>query len=247
MISNSFPACFRPRRGGRQLRETVTPSPRKRSRPTPTPSTAATNFLARCGRELGALGLLGITVEEKWGGEGVNYLASFLGRRRDFTPPRPPSGLSYVAHSNLCVNQIRRNGNNDQKKRYLPNLVSGEHVGALAMSEPNAGSDVVSMRTRAGAERRANIFSTEPKCGSPTARVADVIVVYAKTEPTAGARGITAFIVEKNFPGFSTGQKLDKLGMRGSDTGELVFTDCEVPVENVLGVVGNGVIVLFPA
>ena len=193
--------------------------------------------------ELGALGLLGITVEEKWGGAGLGYLAHCVATE-EISRASASIGLSYVAHSNLCVNQIRRNGNNDQKKRYLPKLVSGEHVGALAMSEPNAGSDVVSMRTRA--ERRGNKFILNgTKMWITNGPIADVIVVYAKTEPTGGSRGITAFIVEKNFPGFSTGQKLDKLGMRGSDTGELVFTDCEVPAENVLGVVGNGVNVLM--
>jgi isovaleryl-CoA dehydrogenase len=153
-------------------------------------------------------------------------------------------GLSYGAHSNLCVNQIRRNGTEAQKRRYLPKLISGEHVGALAMSEPNAGSDVVSMKTRA--DRKGDRYVLNgAKMWITNGPVADTFVVYAKTDRTAGARGITAFIVERAFAGFSTGQKLDKLGMRGSDTGEIVFTDCEVPADNVLGAVGNGVNVLM--
>jgi len=152
--------------------------------------------------------------------------------------------LSYGAHSNLCVNQLNRNGNAEQKQKYLPRLISGEHVGALAMSEPNAGSDVVSMRTRA--DRRGDRYILNgSKMWITNGPVAETFVVYAKTDPTAGSRGMTAFIVERGFPGFSTAQKLDKLGMRGSDTGELVFEDCEVPEENVLGAVGNGVNVLM--
>ncbi|HEY3032622.1 MAG TPA: acyl-CoA dehydrogenase family protein, partial [Bradyrhizobium sp.] len=153
-------------------------------------------------------------------------------------------GLSYGAHSNLCVNQIRRNGTEAQKRRYLPDLVSGEHVGALAMSEPGAGSDVVSMRTRAD-KRGDRYILNGTKMWITNGPLAETIVVYAKTDATAGSRGITAFIVESAFKGFSTAQKLDKLGMRGSDTGELVFQDCEVPEENVLGAVGNGVNVLM--
>jgi isovaleryl-CoA dehydrogenase len=153
-------------------------------------------------------------------------------------------GLSYGAHSNLCVNQIRRNGSADQKKRYLPKLISGAHVGALAMSEPDSGSDVVSMRTRADKKGTKYILNGS-KMWITNGPLADTIVVYAKTDATAGARGMTAFLVEKKFKGFSTAQKLDKLGMRGSDTGEIVFQDCEVPEENVLGAVGNGVNVLM--
>jgi isovaleryl-CoA dehydrogenase len=153
-------------------------------------------------------------------------------------------GLSYGAHSNLCVNQIHRNGSKEQKQRYLPKLVSGEHVGALAMSEPNSGSDVVSMRTRA--DRRGDRYVLNgTKMWITNGPVAETFVIYAKTDPTAGARGMTAFIVEKSFKGFTQAQKLDKLGMRGSDTSELVFEDCEVPDENVLGAVGNGVNVLM--
>jgi isovaleryl-CoA dehydrogenase len=153
-------------------------------------------------------------------------------------------GLSYGAHSNLCVNQIRRNGTEDQKRRYLPKLISGEHVGALAMSEPGAGSDVVSMRLRA--EKRGDRYILNgTKFWITNGPDADVLVIYAKTDPNAGPRGITAFLVEKGFPGFSCAQKLDKLGMRGSNTGELVFQDCEVPEENVLNKVGAGVNVLM--
>src|SRR6202023_4213854 len=153
-------------------------------------------------------------------------------------------GLSYGAHSNLCVNQIRRNGTPEQRSRYLPKLISGAHVGALAMSEPGAGSDVVSMRTRADRKGDRYILNGT-KLWITNGHVADTLVVYAKTDRTAGARGITAFLVEKTFPGFSTGQKLDKLGMRGSDTSEIVFQDCEVPEGNVLGVVGHGVNILM--
>ncbi len=193
--------------------------------------------------QLGALGLLGITVEEEWGGAGLGYLAHCVAME-EISRASAAVGLSYGAHSNLCVNQIRRNGSAEQKKRYLPKLISGEHVGALAMSEPNAGSDVVSMRTRA--ERLGDRYVLNgSKMWITNGPLAETMVVYAKTDTTAGSRGITAFIVEKSSKGFSTGQKLDKLGMRGSDTGEIVFTDCEVPAENVLGVVGNGVNVLM--
>ncbi|MGH6676274.1 MAG: isovaleryl-CoA dehydrogenase [Xanthobacteraceae bacterium] len=193
--------------------------------------------------QLGALGLLGITVEEEHGGAGLGYLAHCVAME-EISRASAAIGLSYGAHSNLCVNQIRRNGSAEQKKRYLPKLISGEHVGALAMSEPGAGSDVVSMRT--SAEKKGGRFILNgAKMWITNGPVADTLVVYAKTDRTAGARGITAFIIEKTFRGFSTGQKLDKLGMRGSDTSEIVFTDCEVPAENVLGVVGNGVNVLM--
>jgi isovaleryl-CoA dehydrogenase len=193
--------------------------------------------------ELGALGLLGITVEEEWGGSGLGYLAHCVAME-EISRASAAVGLSYGAHSNLCVNQIRRNGSAEQKKRYLPKLISGEHVGALAMSEPNAGSDVVSMRTRA--DRRGDRYVLNgSKMWITNGPLAETIVVYAKTDSTAGSRGITALIVEKGFKGFSTAPKLDKLGMRGSDTGELVFENCEVPVENVLGVEGNGVNVLM--
>jgi isovaleryl-CoA dehydrogenase len=193
--------------------------------------------------KLGELGLLGITVEEKWGGTGLGYLEHCVAME-EISRASGSVGLSYGAHSNLCVNQIRRNGTTDQKKRYLPKLMSGAHVGALAMSEPGSGSDVVSMRTRA--DRKGNKYVLNgSKMWITNGPLADTIVVYAKTDATAGARGITAFLVEKKFKGFSTAQKLDKLGMRGSDTGEIVFQDCEVPEENVLGAVGNGVNILM--
>jgi isovaleryl-CoA dehydrogenase len=193
--------------------------------------------------QLGELGLLGITVEEEWGGAGMGYLAHCVSME-EISRASGAVGLSYGAHSNLCVNQIRRNGTAEQKKRYLPKLISGEHVGALAMSEAGAGSDVVSMRTRA--DRKGDRFVLNgSKMWITNGPLAETLVIYAKTDPDAGPRGISAFIVERGFKGFSTGQKLDKLGMRGSDTGELVFADCEVPAENVLGSVGGGVNVLM--
>src|SRR5579872_6307920 len=193
--------------------------------------------------QLGELGLLGITVEEELGGSGLGYLAHCVAME-EISRSSAAVGLSYGAHSNLCVNQIRRNGNDEQRRRYLPKLISGEHVGALAMSEPGAGSDVVSMRTRADRKGDRYILNGS-KMWITNGPLADTIVVYAKTDRTAGARGITAFIVEKSFKGFAAGKKLDKLGMRGSDTSEIVFQDCEVPGDNVLGVVGNGVNVLM--
>ena len=193
--------------------------------------------------EMGALGLHGITVEEKYGGAGLGYLEHCVAME-EISRASAAVGLSYGAHSNLCVNQLHRNGSEEQKRKYLPKLVSGEHVGALAMSEPGAGSDVVSMRTRA--EKKGDRYVLNgSKMWITNGPVADTMVIYAKTDRTAGARGITAFIVEKTFKGFAPAQKLDKLGMRGSDTSELVFTDCEVPEENVLGAVGNGVNVLM--
>jgi isovaleryl-CoA dehydrogenase len=192
---------------------------------------------------MGALGLHGITVEEEDGGSGLGYLEHCIAME-EISRASASVGLSYGAHSNLCVNQLRRNGNADQKRRYLPALIDGSHVGALAMSEPGAGSDVVSMRTRA--ERRGDRYVLNgTKMWITNGPVAETLVVYAKTDPTAGPRGITAFIVEKGMKGFSTHQKLDKLGMRGSDTAELVFEDCEIPQENVLGEVGRGVNVLM--
>jgi isovaleryl-CoA dehydrogenase len=192
---------------------------------------------------MGALGLHGITVEEEFGGSGLGYLAHCVAME-EVSRGSAAVGLSYGAHSNLCVNQLRRNGTAEQKRRYLPKLISGEHVGALAMSEPGAGADVVSMRTRA--EKRGDRYILNgSKMWITNGPIAETLVIYAKTDPKAGARGITAFIVEKDFPGFSTAQKLDKLGMRGSDTGELVLQDCEVPEENVLGPVNEGVKVLM--
>jgi len=193
--------------------------------------------------EFGALGLLGITVEPDDGGAGMGYLEHCVAME-EISRASAAVGLSYGAHSNLCVNQIRRNGNAEQKRRFLPQLISGARVGALAMSEAGAGSDVVGMTTRA--ERKGDRYVLNgAKMWITNGPDAEVLVVYAKTDPAAGPRGITAFLVEKGLPGFATGAKLDKLGMRGSNTCELVFQDCEVPTENVLGRVGEGVGVLM--
>jgi isovaleryl-CoA dehydrogenase len=193
--------------------------------------------------KLGEMGLLGITVEEAYGGSGLGYLEHCIAME-ELSRGSASVGLSYGAHSNLCVNQIRRNGSDAQKRKYLPKLVSGEHVGALAMSEPGAGSDVVSMKLRAEKKGDRYVLNGN-KFWITNGPCADTLVVYAKTDPNAGPRGITAFLIEKGFKGFSTAQKLDKLGMRGSDTGELIFEDCEVPAENVLGELGRGVNVLM--
>ncbi|HKZ97615.1 MAG TPA: isovaleryl-CoA dehydrogenase [Hyphomicrobiaceae bacterium] len=193
--------------------------------------------------KMGALGLLGVTVEEQWGGAGFGYLEHCIAME-EISRASASVGLSYGAHSNLCVNQIRRNGSPEQKRRYLPKLISGEHVGGLAMSEPEAGSDVVSMRARA--EKKAGRYVLNgTKMWITNGPGGDLFVVYAKTDPAAGARGITAFLVEKGFKGLRAAQKLDKLGMRGSPTGELKFEDCEVPEENVLGRAGDGIGVLM--
>jgi isovaleryl-CoA dehydrogenase len=193
--------------------------------------------------KLGDMGLLGITVEEEYGGSGLGYLEHVIAME-EISRGSASVGLSYGAHSNLCVNQLRRNGSDAQKRKYLPKLISGEHVGALAMSEPGAGSDVVSMKLKA--ERKGDRYVLNgTKFWITNGPCADLLVVYAKTDPAAGPRGISAFLIEKGLKGFSTAQKLDKLGMRGSDTGELIFEDCEVPVENVLGEVGRGVNVLM--
>jgi isovaleryl-CoA dehydrogenase len=193
--------------------------------------------------KLGELGLHGITVEEEYGGAGLGYLEHCIAME-EISRASASVGLSYGAHSNLCVNQLRRNGSDAQKRHYLPKLISGEHVGALAMSEPGSGSDVVSMKTRADKKGDRYVLNGN-KMWITNGPVAETLVVYAKTDPAAGSRGITAFIIEKGMKGFSTAQKLDKLGMRGSDTCELVFEDCEVPEENVLGHVGRGVNVLM--
>jgi isovaleryl-CoA dehydrogenase len=204
---------------------------------------ASNEFPRRLWPQMGELGLHGITVEEEWGGLGLGYLEHVVAME-EVSRASASIGLSYGAHSNLCVNQIRRWGSPEQKRRYLARLISGEHVGALAMSEASSGSDVVSMKLRA--ERKGDRYVLNgTKFWITNGPEADVLVVYAKTHPDAGPRGITAFLIEKGFAGFHCAQKLDKLGMRGSDTGELVFEDCEVPAENMLGELGGGVGVLM--
>ncbi len=201
------------------------------------------DFPAELWPAMGALGLLGITVEEEYGGAGMGYLEHIVAME-ELSRASASVGLSYGAHSNLCVNQIRRNGSDEQKRKYLPKLISGEHVGALAMSEPSAGSDVVSMKLRAD-KRGDRYVLNGSKMWITNGPDADVAIIYAKTDMQAGPHGITAFLVEGSFEGFSKAQKLDKLGMRGSNTGELVFEDCDVPAENVMGGEGQGVKVLM--
>ena len=225
------------------LRATVTDFASREIAPRAARIDAGNEFPADLWRKMGDLGLLGITVEEDYGGVGMGYLEHVVAME-EISRGSAAVGLSYGAHSNLCVNQIRRNGNEGQKRSYLPKLISGEHVGALAMSESGAGSDVVGMRLRA--EKKGDRYVLNgTKMWITNGPDADVVVVYAKTDPEAGPRGITAFIVEKGAAGFSTAQKLDKLGMRGSNTSELVFVDCEIPEDNRLGEEGSGVGVLM--
>jgi isovaleryl-CoA dehydrogenase len=225
------------------LRETVADFAAAEIAPRAAEVDRSNNFPMDLWRKFGALGVLGVTVEEEYGGAAMGYLEHVVAME-EISRASASVGLSYGAHSNLCVNQIRRNGRAEQKKKYLPKLISGEYVGALAMSEPGAGSDVVGMKTRA-VKKGDRYILNGTKMWITNGPDANVLVVYAKTDPEAGSKGITAFLIEKGMKGFSTAQKLDKLGMRGSNTCELVFQDCEVPAENVLGDVGKGVRVLM--
>lgn len=225
------------------LRETVIQFARNEIAPRAADIDSTNEFPRDLWPKLGALGLLGVTVEEEHGGSGLGYLEHVI-IMEEISRASASVGLSYGAHSNLCVNQIKLNGTHAQKQRYLPKLVSGEHVGALAMSEAQAGSDVVSMQLHAREEGDRYLLQGT-KMWITNGPDAEVLIVYAKTDKQAGSKGITAFIIEKDFPGFSTAQKLDKLGMRGSNTCELVFENCEVPKENILGTVNEGVKVLM--
>jgi len=225
------------------IRETTARFTADRIAPLAAEIDASNDFPRQLWPQMGELGLHGITVEEEFGGLGLGYLEHVVAME-EVSRGSAAVGLSYGAHSNLCVNQLRRWGTDEQKRRYLPKLISGEHVGSLAMSEAGAGSDVVSMRLRA--EKKGDRYVLNgTKFWITNAPHADTLIVYAKTDPDGASRGITTFIIEKGFKGFSVSQKLDKMGMRGSDTGELVFEDCEVPEENVIGPVGGGAGVLM--
>jgi len=244
LISNSLrPFDFDIGETAEMLRESVASFAQSKVAPIAADIDRNNEFPRSIWKQMGDMGLLGITVEEEYGGAGMGYLEHMIAVE-EMSRASGAVGLSYGAHSNLCVNQLRRNGNHDQKSRYLPKLISGDHIGALSMSEPGAGSDVVALRTRA--EKRGDRYILNgSKMWCTNGPDADTLVVYARTNVDAGPRGITAFIIEKNFKGFRPSQKLDKLGMRGSSTSELVFEDCEVPEENVLGQENEGVRVLM--
>ena len=244
MIPNALPAFdFGLGETADMIRDSIAGFAADNIAPRATEIDASNKFPRDLWPQLGDLGVLGVTVEEEYGGAGLGYLEHCVAME-EISRASASVGLSYGAHSNLCVNQIRRQGTAEQKTRYLPKLISGEHVGALAMSEPGAGSDVVSMRLRAEPKGDRYILNGS-KMWITNGPEADTLVVYAKTDPDAGPRGISAFLIEKGFAGFSTAQKLDKLGMRGSDTCELLFQDCAVPAENILGAEGEGVRILM--
>ncbi|MYM60386.1 isovaleryl-CoA dehydrogenase [Vibrio sp. OCN044] len=243
MISQYTPLNFGLDESINMLREHVNAFAREQIAPIAAKVDEENQFPNHLWAEMGAMGLLGVTVDEEFGGAGMGYLAHVVAME-EISRASASVALSYGAHSNLCVNQIFRNGNAAQREKYLPKLISGEHIGALAMSEPNAGSDVVSMQLKAELKGDHYILNGN-KMWITNGPDAHVLVVYAKTDPSAASKGITAFIIERDFEGFSHAQKLDKLGMRGSNTCELVFNNCKVPVENVLGEVNQGVKVLM--
>ena len=244
MIPNTYPTLnFNLGETAEMLRDQVTAFAADEIAPIAAEIDRTDDFPRQLWPKMGELGLLGITVEEEYGGAGMSYTDHVVALE-EVSRASGSVGLSYGAHSNLCVNQIRLNGSEDQKRRYLPKLISGEHVGSLAMSESGAGSDVVSMQLRADKKGDRYVLNGT-KMWITNAPDADTLVVYAKTNPDAHQHGITAFLIEKDFAGFSIGQKLAKLGMRGSSTGELVFADCEVPEENIVGGIGGGVGVLM--